>query len=351
MSKKKALMYGAGGIGRGFLGQLFGMSGYSTCFIDVDEKLVNHLNGEGRYVLTVATHAGYESQVIDNVRAANGMDSAAVASEIASCGIMATAVGVNILPLIAGTIAKGLDLRKVQSGEPLDIIVCENISDGCNYLKNLVVQHSAEPGWIDKNIGFVSASVGRMVPVNTDPGSSEIIVESFNELPIDADALKTDISDIKNFIPVTPFSIEKYKKYYMHNMSHAIVAYLGFIKGYEYLWEAMADEFICRTAENALSESIKAISKYFDVPRGPLQAYADDLLERYRNRYLKDTVHRVGRDPKRKLGPDDRLTGAAGFCIENGVDPEYILYGIAAAFMFDAPGDVSAPEVISSVIP
>lgn len=342
-------MYGAGSIGRGFLGQLFYMSGYETCFIDVDETLVNNLNKDKQYVITIATESGYESQKIKNSRAVNGMNTSQVANQVTKCDIMATAVGVNILPRIAKTIAKGIDDRASKSGLPLDIIVCENISNGGKHLKQLVQPHIKNIEFFEENIGFVSASVGRMVPVSTDSNSSEIIVESYNQLPIDADSLKTDVTSIKNFIPVSPFAIEKHKKYFMHNMSHAIVAYLGFIKGYTFLWEAMNDKSISGVAERALDESISAISKYYNVETQPLRLYAKDLLKRYSNQYLRDTVIRVGRDPKRKLKPDDRLTGAALFCIENGINPEYILQGIAAAFCFNAPDDVSSPEIIKAV--
>ncbi len=341
-------MYGAGSIGRGFLGQLFGMSGYQTCFVDVDEGLVNHLNNEKSYIITVATDTGYESQEIRNVMAINGRDFAAVINEIAACEIMATAVGVNILPIIAKTIAAGIDLRS-KSGRPLDIIVCENITDGGKYLKDIIRPHVEDKIYLDEKIGFVSASVGRMVPVSMEADTSEVIVESYNQLPIDADALKTDVSGIKNFMPVTPFAIEKYKKYFMHNMSHAVVAYMGFIGGYEFLWEAMDDDFIRNIAKKALGESIRAISKHFNVHKKPLLDYANDLLNRYANKYLNDTVERVGRDPKRKLRPNDRLTGAVNFCVECGIDPDYILYGIAAAFCFDIQEDTSSPEMIEYI--
>ena len=348
--RKKALMYGAGSIGRGFLGQLFDMSCYETCFIDVDKTLVQTLNENGQYVITVATESGYESQIIKHTRAVNGMNLDKVAYEVAHCNIMATAVGVNILPRIAKTIAQGIDLRFAKgTDEPLDIIVCENISDGGNHLKKLVSQYINNKIYFEECIGFVSASVGRMVPVNSDSNSSDIIVESYNELPVDADSLKTDVSSIKNFIPVTPFAIEKHKKYFMHNMSHAIVAYMGFIKGYEFLWEAMDDESIHNIAEKALEESIVAITKYYNADITQLRYYASDLLKRYSNKYLKDTVMRVGRDPKRKLLSDDRLTGAALFCMNQGMTPEYILYGIAAAFYFNVPDDMSSPEIIEFI--
>ena len=69
----------------------------------------------------------------------------------------------------------------------------------------------------------------------------------------------------------------------------------------------------------------------------------------YSNKYLSDTVVRVGRDPKRKLQPNDRLTGAVDFCLAEGIEPEYILYGIAAAFYFDVPADSSSSEIICFV--
>jgi mannitol-1-phosphate 5-dehydrogenase len=255
---------------------------------------------------------------------------------------MATAVGVNILPFIAKNISAGLDLRGNTSGNPLDIIVCENMSDGGKHLKNLVLEGSSNKEYIEENVGFVSASVGRMVPVSESTG---IVVEAYNELPVDKDALKTDISGIYNIVPVSPFAIEKYKKYFMHNMSHAIVAYLGFIKGYEYIWQAISDDYIKNISELALKESIQAITKYFGKDEKELSLYASDLLKRYENKYLGDTILRVGRDPVRKLGKDDRLVGAAYFCMENDIIPEHILYGIAAALYFNVSDDISAPNL------
>jgi len=343
---KNALMYGGGSIGRGFLGQLFHMSGFHTCFVDVDEKLVKELAGNEKYTIQVAKPSGYEEYHVDNITAVNGLDTDKVSDCIAGCSIMATAVGVNILPKIAGTIASGLEKRAMTTGAPLDIIVCENISDSGNFLKELVLEKSSSHDFIEKKVGFVSASVGRMVPVSNTSG---IIVESYNELPIDKDAMKTDVSDIDNFLPVSPFAIEKYKKYFMHNMSHAITAYLGYLKGYEFIWQAIEDKEILSIAKGALYESIEAISSHFNSDRVSLEAYAADLLDRYSNKYLADTVLRVGRDPIRKLGAGDRLSGAAAFCTKNGVDTEFIPYGIAAALKFDPSDDVSA-SVLSEYI-
>lgn len=342
-------MYGAGSIGRGFIGPLFSDSGCEVCFVDVDRELVEKLDSEKCYEITIADIAGYEIRTIGNVRAVNGSDSEKVAKEIAACDVMSTAVGVNILPFIAENIAKGLDLRAGKSGRSLDIIVCENMSGSGEHLKSLVEPFASDGDYLNESVGFVAASVGRMVPLPPEKASSGIIVEPYNRLPVNGDAAKTDLSKIKNIFPTSPFAIEEHKKYFMHNMSHAVTAYLGYLKGYQFIWEAMGDPWIARIASGALDESTQAIGKIFDTPMDRLKGYATDLLKRYANPYLMDTVARVGRDPGRKLSKNGRLTGAAGFCMDNGIFPENILYGIAAAFKFNYENDVSAPEVSSFV--
>lgn len=346
---KKSVMYGAGAIGRGFIGPLFSDSGCEVCFIDVDRELVKKLDAENRYEITVAGTGGYETRVIENVRAVDGTDSEKVAKEIASCDVMSTAVGVNILPLISENIAKGIDLRKKTAARPLDIIVCENMSESGKHLKSLVRPFVSNGDFLEMSVGFVAASVGRMVPLPPDRDDSRIIVEPYNRLPVDGDASKTDLTEIENIIPTSPFAIEEHKKYFMHNMSHAVTAYLGHLKGYRFIWEAMGDPWIARIASGALGESTQAISKKFGTSSDVLKQYADDLLKRYANPHLMDTVARVGRDPERKLSKNDRLTGAAEFCMDNGIFPANILYGIAAAFKFNSENDVSAPGVSSFV--
>jgi len=127
MIKKKAIMYGAGNIGRGFIGQLFSKSGYEVCFIDVNETVVDELSRRGEYPVRVLfTDKKYKDEIVQNVRAINGRDTEAVVEEITKTDIMATAVGVNVLPYISDLLAAGLSRRFESDGKPLDIIICEN---------------------------------------------------------------------------------------------------------------------------------------------------------------------------------------------------------------------------------
>ena len=106
-----AIMYGAGNIGRGFIGQLFHMSGYEISFIDVNMTVIDKLNTDGQYPVYITEADGYREYLVTGVRGVNGRDNEAIAEAMAEADIMATAVGVNILKFIAKPLAAGIEKR------------------------------------------------------------------------------------------------------------------------------------------------------------------------------------------------------------------------------------------------
>lgn len=346
-------MYGAGNIGRGFIGQLLFQSGYEVVFIDVNTRLVDKLNADKSYPIKFATDKRYYDIIIENVRAVNGLDLDSTAREISDADIMATAVGVKVLPAIAKPIAEGLRKRwENKNLKPLNIIICENLIDANHYLKRLVKKElgNAQTGCLDALAGFVEASVGRMVPVMTpqlrEGNILRVCVEEYSELPVDRDGFRGEIPDIKNMIPFSPFEYYIRRKLFIHNMGHAITAYLGYIKCYEYIWEAIGDEDIGRISRAAMLESARALSIEYGIELKLIEEYVEDLVGRFANRRLGDTVERVGRDIQRKLSPNDRLIGAFNLCIKNRIKPQNICVGLAAALQFKDP---LAKKVIAEV--
>lgn len=345
----KAVMYGAGNIGRGFIAQLFNLSGYETCFVDVNMDVVNRLNEDGKYPLFITDKGEYIKTEVDRVRCANGNDLEAVAREIAEADIMATAVGVNILKFIAKPISEGVKARMKAGRGPLDIIVCENKIDANIYLHDLIAENlnDEEKAYFDANFGFVEASIGRMVPKTPDSISAEyplaVCVEKFCTLPVDREAFKGEIPDIKNMLPYAPFELFIQRKLYMHNMSHALCAYLGNLKGYDYIWEAAADLRIRFIALGALTQSAQSLAKEHNADVADLNDHSFDLLTRYDNKLLGDTVARVGNDTKRKLSAVDRLPGAIKLAKKQGLPVNYMVMGLAAGLLFDR--DDSSKEI------
>lgn len=348
---KTAVMYGAGNIGRGFIAQLFCLSGYKTVFIDVNESLVNTLNEAGEYSIYIADKGEYRRETVAPVCAVNGRNPQDAAEAIASADIMATAVGVPILPYLAAPIAAGIALRAERGCAPLNILVCENKIDANLYLAEMVKEKlptEALP-YFESSVGFVEPSIGRMVPAapeelrQKDPLA--VCVEPYCELPVDRDSFCGEIPDIAHMVPFAPFRMFIQRKLFMHNMSHALTAYLGALIGKTYIWEAIADPRIRFAAMSALGESARAIAKTHHVPVSPLLAHGFELLERYDNSLLGDTTARVGRDTARKLSPEDRIMGALALCRETGVQPKWLFVAAAAGYHFAPEDDPSSAEM------
>lgn len=353
---KKAIQYGAGNIGRGFIGQLFYQSGYETVFIDVNKEIVNRLNTDRCYPIEIVGEKTNNEIIVKNVRAVDGMDMERVSDEIADAEIMATAVGVNILPRIMKTVAEGLKKRWNNGNlKPFNILICENLMNADHYMEEMLKNELTdnEKVLFDKTIGLVEASIGRMVPVMTHEMQNgnilKICVEEYCQLPVDKDAFKGDIPDIVNMIPFSPFRFYIQRKLFIHNLGHATVAYFGHLYKHQYIWEANGNPYIRLLSSKAMQESAFALSAEHNVPLQVIMEHIDDLSYRFSNRYLCDTVDRVGKDPIRKLLPNDRLIGAAELCLKHGIRPAFICAGIAAALCFSVNSDPYSVELQKTI--
>jgi mannitol-1-phosphate 5-dehydrogenase len=250
---------------------------------------------------------------------------------------MATAVGVRVLPFITPLIARGLQKRFLLNASPLNIIVCENMIDADKYLEGLIRKNldAAEAKHLKEKVGFVKASIGRMIPVQTPEMKQgnilRICSEKYGFLPVDKDAFIRKIPEIEGMVPLKNFNFYIQRKLFIHNMGHAVCAYLGLLLGDVYISDAASRPDVLFIAQNAMMESASALEKKFNVQLRDIVDHIRDLLCRFNNKALKDTCIRVGADIERKLGPKDRLTGAISCCKEQGVTAAFISIGAAAA--------------------
>ena len=355
----KAVMYGGGNIGRGFIGMLLSASGYEVTFVDVVEAVINTLNTEHTYPVRIISNEGHQDINVQNVSAVNGNDVTAVAEAIAQADIMATAVGVNVLKFIIPNLVAGIRLRKERGCPPFNIIICENLMDANKVIEGMLKAHltEEEQAWFDENIGLVEASIGRMVPVQTeemkDGNPLRVCVESYGYLPVDKDAFKGEIPQIRNMVPFSPFDFYLKRKLYIHNMGHATCAYLGDLLGLEYIYEAIDVDEIYIIVKNAMQESAQALAKKYGVELADILKHITDLLYRFTNAALRDTCKRVGGDPNRKLSPQDRLIGSSSLALQTGIVPAYIAIGAAAGlhrYINEAEGMEQTMENAASVL-
>ena len=163
---KKAVQFGAGNMGRGFLGQLFSQSGFETVFVEVRDDLIPLINKKKEYRLKILTTRPYEI-IIKNIRAINARNQDEVKREIKTADVMATAVKSENLVSVASLVHSGMIERaKERIAKPVNLLLCENLPEASKVFKNYLLQEcpSAYMQYINSHLGLVETIISRMVP-------------------------------------------------------------------------------------------------------------------------------------------------------------------------------------------
>ncbi|WP_174614818.1 mannitol-1-phosphate 5-dehydrogenase [Virgibacillus ihumii] len=343
-----AVHFGAGNIGRGFIGELLFKAGYHTTFVDVNEAVINELNAKKEYNVILAAENS-ETLTVKDVSGINSVsDPDDVVDAIVKADVVTTAVGPNILPIIAELIARGLRKRAARNLEALNLIACENMIGGSELLKEKVYEHlaPAERGKFDELFGFPNAAVDRIVPNQSNEDLLTVSVEPYYEWVVERAGIKGVAPDVDGITYVDDLQPYIERKLFTVNTGHAVPAYIGQYMGYETINEAMQDPHIQEIINGALRESGEVLIQTYDFNRETHEEYIDKIIARFKNPYISDDVKRVGRGPIRKLGAMDRLVRPATEYVEvTGKNPVYLAKIIAAALHFHDEEDDEAVKL------
>jgi mannitol-1-phosphate 5-dehydrogenase len=354
-NQPQAVHFGAGNIGRGFIGALLAESGYFVVFADVDKNLIKELN----------THESYEVHVLDEKERTEEIHSFAGASSQTNVvshfianphtRLITTAVGPNVLERIAPAIAEGLKERRTANSGALNVIACENFLGQTETLGKYVQSHltDEENAWLSAHVGFANCSVDRIIPAPSSPHPEnplDVGVEEFSEWAVDRTALRAPIDPPVQGMMLTD-SLDAYieRKLFTLNCGHAIAAYLGFAHGFDRIDRALENEEIREDVRGALREGGAALVKKHGFDAKGHEQYVERVLSRFMNPKLHDDVERVGRQPLRKLAKGDRLLGPTMMAREYDLPVDYLARGIAAAFLFDVQSDPQSVELMRKV--
>ncbi|MCL2662058.1 MAG: mannitol dehydrogenase [Oscillospiraceae bacterium] len=351
----KAVLFGAGSIGRGFIAELLTDAGIEVVFVDINNHLVEAINKQGCYK-QIIVGINTKEKIISNVRAIDGSDTQNVISELCECALISISVGASVLCNIAPVIAQGLIKRwESEIYTPVNILICENLHKAESFLKSEILRHLPENYHkkLDELVGLLETSIGRMIPVVPEEAiksnQATVYVEPYRYLPYDSAHVKGIMPYIPAAIPYSPFEYYTERKLFVHNMGHFICALYGHLLGYTYIWESIGNPTIAYFVRSAMSCSALALSKKHIVDYTELMEHVEDLLYRFSNKELRDTIERVLRDASRKLSPDERLYGALKLCEEQNVSTIYIQLGIAAAnHLF--PDRKAEDELVSTLL-
>ena len=349
---RHAVMFGAGNVGRGFLGQLLFEGGYHTTFVDANPALVSALNGRGEYPLRLVSAGETLAHRIGNLCALDARaDAAEVTQAVVQADLLLTAVGVAALPHVAPALARGIAARSEAGCGSVDVLLCENQWHAATLVRGLIEPHLpwSACDYFRTGVGLVETVIGRMVPAPTEATRAEdpllVVSEPYKELPIARAMLRGETPPLPGLIAADDFDAYEARKLFLHNAGHAALAYLGYGYGHEYVWQCADDPAVSEVCRAALAESAAALVAEYGFTPSALGAFNADLLRRFTNQALGDPVARVAADPLRKLRPTDRLIGAASLCLKHSVAPKALARVISAALRYDHPADASAQEL------
>ena len=339
----KAVHFGAGNIGRGFVGLLLHNAGYDLVFADVADALIQRLADADSYVV----HEVGEDPRTQEVRGFSALNSAtegeALTAAIASADVVTTAVGAHILKFVAPAIAAGIAARPAQAPK-VAVMACENAINGTDILAAEV--RKAYPGDdLDARAVFANTAVDRIVP-NQDPAAGlDVTVETFFEWVIESEAFGETHPDIPGVTWVPDLEPYIERKLFTVNTGHATSAWFGYAAGIDKISDALADPGVALKVAAVLGETASLIVAKHGVPAETQAAYVEKILKRFANPYLPDTTLRVGRAPLRKLSRNERFISPASQLAERGLDRSALLEAIGAGLRFDPSDDPEAVEL------
>jgi mannitol-1-phosphate 5-dehydrogenase len=341
-----AVHFGAGNIGRGFVGLILHRAGYQVVFADVVGELIDALNATPSYrVREVGLSSGEE--VVDGYRAINSRaDEPAVVAAIAAADIVTTAVGPTVLKFVAPVIAAGLRERAGGTA-PLAVMACENAINATDVLAGHIRAAVPEAEWpaVAARAVFANTAVDRIVPAQAPDAGLDVTVETYFEWAIERPPFGGGEPSIPDATWVDDLAPYIERKLFTVNTGHATTAYHGFARGIRKLSDALADDAVRTAVEGVLGETKRLLVAKHDFSDEAQQAYVDKILQRFANPFLPDTVDRVGRQPLRKLSRNERLIGPAAELAERGIRPRHLLATVDAALSFDVPDDPESVEL------
>ncbi|KAL2834318.1 mannitol-1-phosphate 5-dehydrogenase [Aspergillus cavernicola] len=343
----KAIHFGGGNIGRGFVGEFLHEAGYEVVFVDVVDDLISSIQKTPSYDITEISEEGEKTKTITNYRALNSKtQEAEVVDEIASADIVTCAVGPRILQFIAPVIAKGLDARTLS--HPLTVIACENAINATDTLRGHIEKKTSSENLASRAV-FANCAIDRIVPNQPPNNGLNVRIEKYYEWVVEETPFKKQgvehpkVSAIHWVENLGPY-IER--KLFTVNTGHATTAYYGHISNKKTIADALHDSDIRATVHKVLDETASLIINKHGISEQEQKEYVDKIIGRISNPYLEDNIERVGRAPLRKLSRSERFIGPASELAERGLKFDALLGAIEQALRFqNVPGDEESAEL------
>jgi mannitol-1-phosphate 5-dehydrogenase len=316
----------------------------------------------GSYRVNIATRTGIEVREVRGVEIFNPCepaDASRLAQALAQAAEVCTALpSVEFFakgnPSVAALLRAAARRKAASPDLPACVVyTAENHNHAAEILRALCEEGlndqdraalAAKTQFLNTVIGKMSGVVTGAAPLKEeglaplmDGADRAFLVEEFNRILISRITLPGFQRGLHVFLEKPDLLPFEEAKLYGHNAVHALLGYLARRQGCPFISEAAAHPQLITLAQEAFSaESGPAlIARHSGLdplftPAG-FKLYADDLLQRMVNPYLRDRTERVTRDPRRKLAWDDRFIGTMRLALDAGLAPQRFALGAAAA--------------------
>ncbi|CAL4325729.1 mannitol-1-phosphate 5-dehydrogenase [Buchnera aphidicola] len=345
----QSLHFGAGNIGRGLIGKLLSESGFNVIFADVNLELVDAINYYKQYNIRIVDKYKDEIQCVKKISAIH-VENPDIYKIIANTNLITTAVGFNILEKISMIITQGIIYKiNTSSQMPLNIIACENKALSSSYLKKMILSNIPIEyhAYIQKYIGFVDCSIDSIIPSvqHKEKDILFLMAENFQEWIVNPNQFKGKIPDIINMKFSNNLIAYIERKLFTLNTGHAIAAYLGLLKKYKTIKEAISDHDIRNIVKSAMQESGNVLINRYHFNKNDHLSYINTIFCRFENAFLIDSLERIGRNPLQKLEKQERLIKPLLGAIEYNLPYKNLIKGIASVFHYHNKNDRESMKI------
>lgn len=339
------VIFGAGKIARGFVGQLLYLSGIDFVFVEKVDALADLINTRGEYLVNILGDSS-RNTVVKNAKALKFSQEEEIAEAISQAECVFDAVGGKNLSAIVPHLIRGIERRARVNPGPMNIVTCENWKKPADILKE-GIEAGIEPGCLEffrENVGVTEAVIMRSAieptPELLEKDPLAVNVQNFWEFPFDASRTKAPMPEGMICLkPITEFTGFLERKFYTYNAANGTASFAGALLGHRYIADAAHDERILKLLDGVYRETAQALSRKHNFPFEEQWVFTRTSLNKLQDRNIVDYIERNARDPMRKLGKDDRLVGSARLCLSCGVKPEHLAIGIACACFYEEPSD------------
>lgn len=345
---KNVIIVGAGRLGKGFMGETFYNAGWKITFLDNDARVIKELNRTHTYQVSVHTTKRVFINTIKNYDAYLVDDYEHVLKAFLKADLL-------MLPLYPKDFSDAAHELAVYFNQQFKVdptakktLICLTNKNHLiskitkNFRSNLA--NEKVKTWFDQNVAIRDSIVRRSTDAESNY-STKLVTTAVASLIIQG-PVYSDFSSVKWLDVRDNVEMLKDIKVFTINGPHATTAYEGYLQGYDDIAKAEKDEKVQKIVKGVHDETIEAVLYEYPVTRDQIREL--EYLPAAKDE-MSDSIYRVGFDPIRKVGKNDRLMGVINLCEKYQLPYTAHIKALAAAFAYDEPRDSQAMKIQTGI--